>query len=111
MTVDQLIELEVMTRDRITELESEMEKARRHLAPPEKLGGAEGRLSRQDSMMSHEMAKEAQRRREVQLHELMAATERMDAGQYGKCQQCGHSIAYERLRVIPESRFCESCSE
>ncbi len=110
MTVDQLIELEIIARDRMAALETEMEKAREHLKPPEKLGGAEGRLSRQDSMLSHEMAKEAQRRRKNSLGELQEAVGRMDAGTYGKCEHCGNMISYERLRILPESRLCESCS-
>ena len=38
------------------------------------------------------------------------ALKRMDEGQYGLCTDCGCEIAHDRLRVIPETPFCEPCA-
>lgn len=34
------------------------------------------------------------------------ALERLDAGEYGLCDECGEPIAIERLRVLPYTRMC-----
>ncbi len=44
--------------------------------------------------------------REVQLVD--AAIARIDAGVYGRCDECGEPIALERLRILPYTRLCAS---
>ncbi len=39
------------------------------------------------------------------------ALERMDAGEYGKCQRCGRQIPIERLEAIPFTPFCIDCQK
>lgn len=109
MDVDKMIELEISTRDLVAELEREIVENEKSAGPPGKLDGTEGRLSRQDSMQHHEMAKEAQRRRQERLTALRAALERMDEGSYGACANCGQKIALERLEAQPETRICGRC--
>jgi RNA polymerase-binding transcription factor DksA len=38
--------------------------------------------------------------------ELDAALERLEAGEYGKCEECGKPIGDERLEAFPAARFC-----
>jgi DnaK suppressor protein len=40
---------------------------------------------------------------------LGAAIARMDAGTYGKCEECGDTIGAGRLRAIPETPVCVEC--
>jgi DnaK suppressor protein len=40
-----------------------------------------------------------------------AALERMDAGEYGVCAECGDSIDYERLKVVPWAIRHTDCQE
>ncbi len=47
-------------------------------------------------------------RREVA--EIDAALERIVRGSYGLCLACGGPIGLQRLRAIPEARYCLSCS-
>ncbi len=47
-------------------------------------------------------------RRELQ--EIEAALQRIQEGRYGTCLSCGGPIGLQRLRAIPEARFCMSCS-
>lgn len=42
--------------------------------------------------------------REVQA--IDAAIARMDAGNYGRCDECEEPIAIERLKVLPYTRLC-----
>jgi RNA polymerase-binding transcription factor DksA len=45
-----------------------------------------------------------------ELAEIDAALERIDAGQFGRCERCGGAIGLQRLRAVPEARLCISCS-
>lgn len=50
--------------------------------------------------------------REAQQHELTeleAALARIEKGSYGTCQACGGAVGRQRLRAIPEARFCIDC--
>ena len=69
----------------ISALENEIENARKHVVSPGQLDGTAGRLSRQDSLLNHEIAKQAQRRRHLRLKMLYDAIRRMDEGAYGVC--------------------------
>src|SRR3954470_13804770 len=39
------------------------------------------------------------------------ALRRMDEGTYGRCSNCGQSIALPRLEALPWARFCVDCQE
>lgn len=43
--------------------------------------------------------------------EIRAAMERLDAGTYGSCERCSAAIPIARLRALPETRWCVSCSQ
>lgn len=44
-----------------------------------------------------------------ELSELDAALERIEKGTYGTCQMCGGAVGRQRLRAIPEARYCIDC--
>jgi RNA polymerase-binding transcription factor DksA len=35
---------------------------------------------------------------------------RIEQGTYGRCEECGHDIAKERLQVLPYTRHCVACA-
>ena len=43
------------------------------------------------------------------LYHLNQALERIDKGEYGKCEKCEKMISDERLSVVPHARFCIAC--
>jgi RNA polymerase-binding transcription factor DksA len=52
-------------------------------------------------------------RSEVVRHELAeieAALLRIQEGSYGTCLSCGGPMGLQRLRAIPEARYCVACS-
>ena len=49
-------------------------------------------------------------RTERTLAELVAAQERLAAGDFGSCERCGRVIPPERLRARPEARCCVDCA-
>jgi RNA polymerase-binding transcription factor DksA len=47
----------------------------------------------------------------AELNHIAHALERLDAGTFGKCEQCGESIESERLRVVPYTTQCRACAK
>jgi RNA polymerase-binding transcription factor DksA len=45
-----------------------------------------------------------------ELSEIDAALRRITEGCYGTCQACGGPMGLQRMRAIPEARFCTGCS-
>jgi DnaK suppressor protein len=45
-----------------------------------------------------------------ELAEVDAALGRIAVGSYGTCISCGGPLGLQRLRAIPEARFCLGCS-
>ena len=45
-----------------------------------------------------------------ELADIDAALHRIEEGRYGRCLKCGGPIGLQRLRAIPEARYCLSCS-
>jgi DnaK suppressor protein len=45
-----------------------------------------------------------------ELHDVENALRRIDEGSYGTCQACGGPMGMQRIRAIPEARFCVTCS-
>ncbi|MBN1114176.1 MAG: TraR/DksA family transcriptional regulator [Oligoflexia bacterium] len=43
--------------------------------------------------------------------EVMEALAKLDAGEYGLCEECGVEITQKRLEAYPTSRLCVSCQE
>jgi len=69
-----------------------------------------GRLSRMDALQSQAMLQEATRRREQSLRDISVALSKIDAGDYGFCEECGEEIAEKRLEINPAVDYCIECS-
>ncbi len=70
-----------------------------------------GRLSRMDALQGQAMAKELERRREVELQRIDAALKRMDEDEYGYCVSCGEEVAEARLEADPTTPTCINCAK
>ena len=71
---------------------------------------AVGRLSRMDALQCQAMAQATAARRQVERQRLRAALARMEAGEYGLCEDCGDEIAPGRLRLDPAAARCIDCA-
>lgn len=69
-----------------------------------------GRLSRIDAMQMQAMAMAQQRRRQAERAAIDAALDRIAAGEYGYCLQCGEEIAGARLDHNPAAPNCIECA-
>jgi hypothetical protein len=45
-----------------------------------------------------------------ELAEIDAALERIEQGSFGTCLACGGPMGLQRMRAIPEARYCVGCS-
>lgn len=45
-----------------------------------------------------------------ELTEIDAALQRINEGRYGRCLACGGPMGLQRIRAIPEARYCTGCS-
>ncbi len=45
----------------------------------------------------------------LELKEVEDALARIDAGTWGRCERCGGAIGRDRLRALPDARFCIAC--
>ncbi|AHD00845.1 TraR/DksA family transcriptional regulator [Leisingera methylohalidivorans] len=69
-----------------------------------------GRLSRMDALQMQAMARAQAARRAVEAQRLQSALARMDAKEYGYCENCGEDIAPKRLQLYPAALKCMSCA-
>lgn len=69
-----------------------------------------GRLSRMDAMQQQAMANATFQRRQLEKKRLSAALERLDAGEFGYCLDCGDLIGARRLELEPTTIKCISCA-
>ena len=70
-----------------------------------------GRVSRVDALQQQAMAREAQRRRQLELQRIDAALKRIDRGEFGRCLLCGERIETPRLVAEPTTPTCISCAK
>ena len=50
-------------------------------------------------------------RERAELGRLKVALRRIADGSYGVCDACGQAIGGQRLKALPEARFCKSCQD
>jgi RNA polymerase-binding transcription factor DksA len=48
---------------------------------------------------------------ELRLRDINLALEKIQKGNYGKCEKCKKNISEQRLKVYPEARTCTQCNK
>lgn len=46
---------------------------------------------------------------ETRLRDINLALEKLEKGEYGKCEKCGKNIEEKRLEILPAARLCMKC--
>lgn len=109
LTQDQIEELTAQLDHVIQKLERSMRTTEEALRPVELDQTAVGRLSRIDSLQNQGLTRNLHDREQAKLGQVVTAIERIDAGTYGLCVDCGGEIRFERLQVFPETPICTGC--
>jgi len=78
---------------------------------PEYGSDTEGMMFDEEADEAEELGKQLGVHQELKLRldQIEKALEKINHGQYGKCEQCGKDIPLELLRVNPESELCKEC--
>jgi DnaK suppressor protein len=50
-------------------------------------------------------------RAKAEIEEIDRALVKLEAGQYGRCEQCGKDITQSRLEAVPAAAMCMACAE
>ena len=79
---------------------------RRHVARSEPVQAVSGSHWFDTEALPEPVGEEARR----ELAEIDAALQRIDQGSYGTCLACGGPMGLQRMRAIPEARYCVGCS-
>ncbi|MCJ7556361.1 MAG: TraR/DksA family transcriptional regulator [Gammaproteobacteria bacterium] len=69
-----------------------------------------GRLSRMDAIQAQAMSQEISRRLQARLGQIELALVRLQAGDYGYCDDCGEPIDPRRLEIDLLATRCISCA-
>ena len=64
-----------------------------------------------DALQGQAMAQATQARRRLELTRIGAALERIEAGEYGYCANCGEDLPVARLEIDPTAVVCVACAE
>ncbi len=63
-----------------------------------------------DALQGQEIARAAERRRNIEVRKIDAVLARLDSGDYGRCARCGEEIATARLALDPAVPVCVDCA-
>jgi len=105
----QLDELRHELERQLARLKRSMKMTEEAARPVELDQTAVGRLSRMDALQNQHLTKNLQERENMRFAAIREALERLEAGTYGDCTDCGEPIAYDRLYVVPEAADCGQC--
>lgn len=70
-----------------------------------------GELLRSEMMQGQEVLNLAYVEAKKRYNRLLYAQKHIEDEGYGLCVDCDEPIAFERLLVMPESRYCVSCAK
>lgn len=64
-----------------------------------------------DSILERELAEAGAARAREAVSDIEYALSRLDAGTYGRCEECGRPIPFQRLEAIPSACVCVACPD
>ena len=78
-------------------------------AQPVKLKDNQGRLTRMDEMHNQSILLANRNVTKNRLKSTKIAKQRLEDGSYGYCDECGETIAFNRLQAYPDAAMCIEC--
>lgn len=105
---DQLAQLDKQLEQQEAEMAGAVHDTRAEFATPGSHGWPEVKDSVEDgdARMMASLDINQLHRNEATLREVREARERIREGSYGVCEMCGNEIPFERLRILPQTRYC-----
>lgn len=109
MTEDEKKEIKKIIDEQIESVRDEIEELK-ELTKPVKLDASVGRLSRMDAINNKAINDKQLREKKSTLQKLERAQERYEEDKLGTCLKCGNEIPFGRLKFMPYTTRCVSCS-
>ena len=107
VTAKDLKQIKALLQSKINELMAEAGKTVIDMAgQEEKLPDLNDRASQESELNLEIRMRERERKLIVKMRETI---ERIDAGEYGICEECGEPIGVKRLMARPVTTFCIEC--
>ena len=94
-------------KSRLSELEARSEKMEAALRSEHSSNFSEQALEREGEEVLERLEEEAI----AEIIAIKAALERIEAGTYGSCVECGAKITEKRLAALPFANRCVECAE
>ena len=111
LTPKQTQELRSLLKSNKTRLEQQLRDAESATGVVTLDQSSVGRLSRMDAMQQQSMAVSTRAKAEASLRKTLKALRRMDAENFGYCDQCDEPIQFKRLKVQPQASHCLKCQD
>ena len=92
--------------ERLEELRGRLISIKRDVSQPHSVDSAEQAQERENDEVVDAIGNETR----ASIAEIEAALERLEAGSYGLCEDCGNPISEQRLGAIPEATRCVDCA-
>ncbi len=92
--------------EKLNEMNARLAQVEDALDDPMPKDSEEAALEREDDEVLEEVGHAAAREKAM----IVAALERIVAGAYGTCAQCGEEISEARLDVLPYTPVCAKCA-
>lgn len=103
----ELVQRHSRLAERLHELESRMQGIEAELDSHHDPDWSELATEREGDEVLERMGQSAQ----AEVRMIRAALQRIEAGDYGTCVDCGADIGAARLDVLPFTPFCRSCAD
>jgi DnaK suppressor protein len=92
-------------RDKLADLEAQMNRLRKEARDNDDAGVRDPIDQAIDSQISGDAAAES-KRAQANMEKVRNALDRIAAGTYGKCLNCGRDIESARLEAVPWAEYC-----
>ena len=69
-----------------------------------------GRITRMEAINSKSISEASLRNAEIKRAKLKRALDMVDDADFGLCAECGESIPFKRLMIMPEAILCVGCA-
>ncbi len=108
MTTEELQEItEIIQREiqKLTQKTDELKEFTAPISPDDAIG----RISRMDAINNKSITEASMRNLQTRLDQLQKISQVVNDKEFGLCIKCHKPIAFDRLKIRPEIRFCAGC--
>ena len=111
MTPMRALECKHLLEQRRDAIDAQVRDKIRTIRQAQALDGPRAQVEASDDLIDEDIAFALVRVQGEILDKIKAALKRLDAGEYGVCDECSEDIEEKRLRAVPFAIRCRSCQE